>query len=72
MLWFLSETLRFFTVVYREALQPTMRRLFFRGAAEDAFSLASPEQVESIFQQLALPEVWATIKEKQAAIGNHA
>jgi len=42
-----------------------MRRLFFRGVAEDAFSLASPEQVESIFQQLALPGVWATIKEKR-------
>jgi hypothetical protein len=40
--------------------------------AEDAFSLASPEQVESIFQQLALPRVWATIKEKRAEIGNHA
>jgi hypothetical protein len=49
-----------------------MRRLFFRGVAEDAFSLASPEQVESIFQQLALPGVWATIREKRAEIGNHA
>jgi hypothetical protein len=72
MLWFLSQTLRFFTVVYREALQPAIRRLFFRGVAEDAFSLASPEQVESIFQQLALPGVWAPIKEKRAEIGNHA
>src|SRR5436190_24232836 len=29
MLWFLSQTLRFFTVVYREALQSEMRRLVF-------------------------------------------
>jgi hypothetical protein len=49
-----------------------MRRLLFRGVAEDAFSLASPEQVESIFQQLALPGVWATIKEKRTEISNHA
>ncbi|HEU5378699.1 MAG TPA: hypothetical protein VFV38_25030 [Ktedonobacteraceae bacterium] len=49
-----------------------MRRLLFRDVAEDAFSLASPEQVESLFQQLALPGRWATIKKKRAEIGNHA
>jgi hypothetical protein len=27
--WFLSETLRFFTGVYREALQSEMRQVFF-------------------------------------------
>src|SRR6266480_5676992 len=38
MLWFLSETLRFFTVVYRKALQPEMRRLLFSMCGKRARS----------------------------------